>query len=81
MKTKEQNQIIADYMRYMYNEERKLSDKKMIAEYGGDTSNEIIVDFGLGRYLYKSVDSCITVYNVIDICYPEESFSGEPLNY
>lgn len=73
-----QNAIIANHLRYTHNDRAvDRSEAETIEEYGGDTSNDIIADFGEGKYLYRSVDWAVTVYTVIDTFHPERSFGAE----
>lgn len=80
MNKEKQDKIIADYIRYTTGETSQ-DDQEVIQTFGGDTSNEIIVDFENGKYLYKSVDSAITVYIVIDTDNLANSYGNEPLNH
>ncbi|MPZ29535.1 MAG: hypothetical protein GEV13_00820 [Rhodospirillales bacterium] len=73
----QQDAIIANYLRYAHNDQTlDLSDAETIEQYGGDTSNEIIARDG-GQYLYRSVDTHITVYTIIDTLNPELSKAFE----
>ena len=81
MTLKEEKKIIANYLRWETGEKDEISDDEIIGQYGGDTHNRIIVDFRNGLLLYKSVDSGITVYNMIDIHDLSDSFAAEPINY
>ena len=79
MTLKEEKKIIADYLRWQTGE--KVGDDEIVETRGGDTHNRIIVDFGNGKYLYKSVDRTITVYHIIDTSNLPDSFAAEPIDY
>ena len=73
--------IIADHLRFLTNEERDLNDQRVIDEHGGDTSNKIIADFGNGLCIYRSIDSAITVYSLIDLHDPNDSRWADELHF
>ncbi len=76
-----QARIIAAYLRDMldlHGDETSdaMSDKEIIACHGGDRQNRIIAGEG-GTYLYRSIDSTITTYTIIDVEEPLESIGLE----
>ena len=85
LQTEQQNAIIADYLRfYNRNNDENKSNDDIIDQYGGDTSNLILCDFGNGKMLYESVDNShglFKTYTILDIKDYSNSYVGECIEY
>jgi hypothetical protein len=81
MTKEQQNQIIADYLRFTSNATENATDEEVIATYGGEDSNEILCSFPNGYELYRAITSTptgkITFYTLIDLRDMNDSLSTE----
>ena len=76
MDIKQEEKIIADYLRWSTNDDNK-NDEEIIGTYGGGISNRIITDFENGVYLYLSRDWAIDVISIIDTRHYPDSYGIE----